>query len=194
MKNGGEWYGHHVFYYCNFECGNVIAYIHELQEQKRCGSSSRWPSRNEPQNSYRSYTYMYWTMIIGKRWSGKLPFFFYLNHYIIIFMCLQWFSRFCLFYLCLIVFYLILSYKKRTLVGSNALLFLLYSYFTAPHFVQVWFTSSCFVSASWWTVFVSAGWFTVLYSAGCNGQLCRNLLNFVDDCVIVLLVLFVFLL
>ena len=43
MKKGGECYGYHVFYHCNFECGNVIACIYELQEQKRCGSSSCLP-------------------------------------------------------------------------------------------------------------------------------------------------------
>lgn len=86
MKKGGEWYGHHVFYYCNFECGNVIAYIHELQEQKRCGLSPCLTNIDEPQNNYRSYTCMYWTMIVEKRRSGKLPFLFF-SIIISLFLC-----------------------------------------------------------------------------------------------------------
>ena len=51
-------------------------------------------------------------MIIGKRRFVRPSFFFYLNHYIIVFVCLQWFSRFCLFFLYLFFFWFFFIKKK----------------------------------------------------------------------------------
>lgn len=119
MKKGGECYGYHVFYHCNFECGNVIACIYELQEQKRCGSSPCLTNIDEPQNNYRTYTYMYWTMIVEKRRSGKLPFLFF-SIIISLFLCVYNDSLvFVYFFYIYLILFIIFLIKKRTLDGSN---------------------------------------------------------------------------
>ena len=61
-------------------------------------------------------------MIVEKRRSGKLPFLFF-SIIISLFLCVYNDSLvFVYFFYIYLIFYLILIYKKRTLVGSNVLL------------------------------------------------------------------------